>query len=276
MVRGSSTRQPEGLAQDPERLDFRGVSVRFYGRGRAMTALDRVDLTVGAGEFICLVGPSGCGKSTLLNMAAGLLAPSTGKVLHGTRTISGVNHRVGYITQKDNLLPWRTTWDNIALPLRLRGQSAAQAESNVERIIATVGLSGFERAFPRELSGGMRKRVSIARTLVYEPGTILLDEPFGALDSQLKSILQGDLAELWERTRATVLFVTHDLGEAIALADRVVVMSNRPGRIKLNKPIDIPRPRDPFQVRFDPRFSEIYEELWDSLRSEIEPGGSHD
>lgn len=255
-------------------LKFRDIGVRFSGRGETFTAVEHLNLDVQPGQFVCVVGPSGCGKSTLLNMAAGILTPSNGTVKYNGALITQPNTAVGYITQKDNLLPWRSVFRNIALPLELRGVPKDEVKARVQKIIDLVGLSGFEKSFPRELSGGMRKRVGVARTLIYEPEALLADEPFGALDSQLKTVLQGELTQIWERTRATVLFVTHDIGEAIALGDRVIVMSSRPGRIILDKLIDIPRPRDVFKVRFEPRYAEIHEELWDALRSEVETVGT--
>lgn len=255
-------------------LEFRDIGVRFSGRGETFTAVEHLNLDVQPGQFVCVVGPSGCGKSTLLNMAAGILTPSNGTVKYNGALITQPNTAVGYITQKDNLLPWRSVFRNIALPLELRGVPKDEVKARVQKIIDLVGLSGFEKSYPRELSGGMRKRVGVARTLIYEPEALLADEPFGALDSQLKTVLQGELTQIWERTRATVLFVTHDIGEAIALGDRVIVMSSRPGRIILDKLIDIPRPRDVFKVRFEPRYAEIHEELWDALRSEVETVGA--
>lgn len=255
-------------------LEFRDIGVRFSGRGETFTAVEHLNLDVQPGQFVCVVGPSGCGKSTVLNMAAGILTPSNGTVKYNGALITQPNTAVGYITQKDNLLPWRSVFRNIALPLELRGVPKDEVKARVQKIIDLVGLSGFEKSYPRELSGGMRKRVGVARTLIYEPEALLADEPFGALDSQLKTVLQGELTQIWERTRATVLFVTHDIGEAIALGDRVIVMSSRPGRIILDKLIDIPRPRDVFKVRFEPRYAEIHEELWDALRSEVETVGA--
>lgn len=252
-------------------LEFKDIGVRFSSRGDTFTAVEHLNLDIEKGQFVCIVGPSGCGKSTLLNMAAGILTPSNGSVKYHGNTISAPNTKIGYITQKDNLLPWRNVYRNIALPLELKQRPKAEIRDRVAAIIDLVGLSGFEKSFPRELSGGMRKRVAVARTLIYEPEALLADEPFGALDSQLKTVLQAELTQIWERTRATVLFVTHDLGEAIALGDRVIVMSSRPGRIILDKQIDIPRPRDVFKVRFDDRYAELHEELWAALRSEVEP-----
>jgi NitT/TauT family transport system ATP-binding protein len=253
-------------------LRYSDVGVRFRSHGETFTAVEHLNVDIEPGQFVCIVGPSGCGKSTLLNMAAGILFPSNGSVKYNGHQIKQPNTKVGYITQKDNLLPWRNVFKNIALPLELRQTPQHEIQRRVTDMMELVGLTGFEKSYPRELSGGMRKRVTVARTLVYEPEALLADEPFGALDSQLKTVLQGELTQIWERTKATVLFVTHDLGEAIALGDRVIVMSSRPGRIILDKLIDIPRPRDVFKVRFDARYAQIHEELWAALRSEVESG----
>jgi NitT/TauT family transport system ATP-binding protein len=176
------------------------------------------------------------------------------------------------MTQRDSLLPWRSVDANIGVALEIGGVDASKRKELVREYVHMVGLAGFEKHYPAELSGGMRKRVALARTLIYDPETLLMDEPFGALDAQLKLILQGELLKLWERSRKTILFVTHDLTEAITLADRVVVMSSRPGRIKLIQNIDIPRPRDVFKVRFTPRFGELHELLWSALEEDIRHG----
>jgi NitT/TauT family transport system ATP-binding protein len=229
-------------------------------------------LTIDKGDFVAFVGPSGCGKSTLLNMIAGIIEPSAGKILHEGQQVRGVNQRVGYMTQTDSVLPWRTVYDNIELPLTFRPFSAAQRRERVEAMMKAVDLSGFANSFPNELSGGMRKRVALAQVLVYEPGTLLMDEPFGALDAQLKLMMQRRLLDIWQETGKTVIFVTHDLSEAVTLAQRVVVFSGRPGHIKAIEPINIPFPRDPFKVRFEPEFQASYERLWSILAPEIAKG----
>ncbi|MER7499299.1 ABC transporter ATP-binding protein [Nonomuraea pusilla] len=255
---------------DQPLIEFDHVRMVYQGARQSFVAVDDLAVTVPRGQFCCVVGPSGCGKSTLLNMVAGLLEPSRGTVRYEGEPVQGPNTRVGYVTQKDNLLPWRSVRRNVGLPLELRGVGKQQRAERVERMLGLVGLASFGDAYPRELSGGMRKRVTLARTLVYEPEVILADEPFGALDSQLRTVLQDQLVRIWERTRATVVFITHDLGEAIALGDRVLVMSSRPSRVVLDRAIDIPRPRDVFSVRFDPRFAALHEELWAALSPEIE------
>ncbi|MBL8700305.1 MAG: ABC transporter ATP-binding protein [Alphaproteobacteria bacterium] len=250
-------------------IELAGIAKRFVARGRVVEALAEASLTVARGEFVALIGPSGCGKSTLLNMVAGLMRPSAGSVRYAGRAVSDVNRDVGYMTQADALLPWRTAEANVMLPLLLRGVGRQAARDRAREQLARVGLAGFADAYPRELSGGMRKRAALAQLLVYEPETLLLDEPFGALDAQLKLVLAQELAQLHARTAKTVLFVTHDLGEAIALADRVVVFTGRPGRLKRMETIELPRPRDMFRVRFEPRFQAHYESLWDALAPEI-------
>ena len=249
-----------------------GVEKRYVRRDRETLALAAVDLTIDKGDFVAFVGPSGCGKSTLLNMIAGIIEPSAGKILHEGHVVRGVNTRVGYMTQTDSVLPWRTVYENIELPLTFRPFTAAQRRERVEAMMKAVDLSGFANSFPNELSGGMRKRVALAQVLVYEPGTLLMDEPFGALDAQLKLMMQRRLLDIWQETGKTVIFVTHDLSEAVTLAQRVVVFSGRPGHIKAIEPINIPFPRDPFKVRFEPQFQASYERLWSILAPEIAKG----
>jgi NitT/TauT family transport system ATP-binding protein len=256
-------------------LEYRDLSKVFFKGSTQVHALSHVDAEVGAGELLAVVGPSGCGKSTLLNLSAGLMAPGTGEVRYRGRPITGVNTDVSYVTQKDNLLPWRTVAENVALPLTLGGRatmSRAERAERVERYVRLVGLSGFEGHYPAELSGGMRKRAQLARSLVYEPEVLLMDEPFGALDAQLRLVLQAELLRMWEGTGKTLVFVTHDLTEAISIADRVIVMSSRPGRIRAVERIDLPRPRDVFGIRFVPGFGDYFERLWSALREDIHQG----
>jgi NitT/TauT family transport system ATP-binding protein len=253
-------------------IELRGVEKRYVGRGREVAALDRVNLTVEPGAFVAFVGPSGCGKSTLLNMVAGIVAPSGGLVAHEGRPVAGINRNVGYLPQVDSVLPWRTVEDNVGLPLEYRRVPAAERRRRVEAMLDLVNLKGFARAFPKELSGGMRKRVALAQMLVYEPQTLLMDEPFGALDAQLKLVMQAELLRIWQETGKTIVFVTHDLAEAIGLAQRVVVFSGRPGRVKHVEEIAIPYPRDVFKVRFLPAFEAAYERLWRELAPEIAQG----
>ncbi|MEI7711875.1 MAG: ABC transporter ATP-binding protein [Rhodospirillales bacterium] len=253
-------------------IEYRGIARRFTTRRGTVTACENVDLTVNDGEFLAIVGPSGCGKSTLLNMAAGLLQPSAGAVFYRGAPVSEPNTRVGYMTQRDTLLPWRSVEDNVAIALELRGEDRATRIGTAHNWLHRVGLKGFETAFPSQLSGGMRRRVSMARTLAYEPETILMDEPFGALDAQLRLVMHDELLKLWAATRTTMVFVTHDLTEAITLADRVAVFSARPGRIRAIETVDLPRPRDVFRIRFDPRFGELHDKLWGYLEESVRDG----
>ncbi len=256
-------------------VEFRNVSKVFFKGDTRVHALRRVTAEVEAGELLAIVGPSGCGKSTLLNLAAGLMEPGLGEVHYDGLPVRGVNTRVSYVTQKDNLLPWRTVEANIALPLEVGGRaslSAAEKKERVARYIDLVGLRGFEKHYPSELSGGMRKRAQLARSLIYEPDVLLMDEPFGALDAQLKLMLQAELLKTWEGSRKTLIFVTHDLTEAISMADRVIVMSARPGRIRAIERIELGRPRDVFTIRFAPEFGGYFERLWAALREDIAKG----
>ncbi len=257
-----------------EKMGFSGVGKTFSVRSQEVRALQPIDLHVQAQEFVALVGPSGCGKSTLLNLVAGLLQPSEGVVTYDGKPVQGLNFRVGYMTQKDTLLPWRTAADNIGIALELRCRSVPkkEAQERIADIVELVGLRGFEKHYPAELSGGMKKRVALARTLIYEPETLLMDEPFGALDAQLKLIMLDQLQRITQDRRMTVLFVTHDLGEAIAVADRVVVFSGRPGRIRAIRDVALSRPRDIYKIRFTDRFSHLHEDLWNELKDEVIKG----
>jgi NitT/TauT family transport system ATP-binding protein len=248
-------------APGPVLIDFDAVTARFG----QLHAMGPTTLQVRQGEFLAIIGPSGCGKSTLLNMVAGTLQPSSGRVTYAGVPIDGANRDVGYITQKNYCLPWRTVEANVRLPLEFRKTPPAEMKERVTRAIAQVGLKGFERAYPRQLSGGMLQRVMIARTLAYAPHTYLMDEPFGSLDAQLRLKMHADLLKLWEQTASTFIFVTHDLQEAITLADRVVVMSRRPGVPKLIVDIDLPRPRDVIDVQSNPAFGGYFKQLWSAL-----------
>ena len=252
---------------------FRDVYKAFIAQGssgRPLLALEDVSFDAGTGEFVSLVGPSGCGKSTCLNLLAGLSEPSAGSVEHHGAPVRGVNTRVGYITQDDNLLPWRPLLANVELGLEFRGVAREERRRRARELIDLVGLGGFEQHYPHELSGGMRKRAGIIRTLIHESDVVLMDEPFGPLDAQTRVILQAELLKLWERTRPTVLFVTHDLVEAIALSDRILVFTSRPGRIKREYQVDLPRPRDVFHIHETPGFNELYDALWADIRAEIQ------
>jgi len=244
-----------------EVICFDGVVARFG----SLHAMGPTSLTVGRGEFLAIVGPSGCGKSTLLNMVAGTLRPSEGSVRYKGREVEQINHDVGYITQKNYCLPWRTVEANVRLALEFRRMPEDEIRQRVAEAIRKVGLNGFEKAYPKQLSGGMLQRVMIARTLAYGPDIYLMDEPFGSLDAQLRTRMHGELLKLWQDTGATFVFVTHDLQEAITLADRVVVMSKRPGRCKLVLDIALPRPRDVIDIQSNPAFGAYVKELWTAL-----------
>lgn len=252
-------------------LQARNVFKVFIASGgQARTAVRNVELTVRRGELMCLIGPSGCGKSTVLNMFAGLVAPSEGEILHDGRAVTDVNTRVGYVTQDDNLLPWRSAVANVELALECKGVSRAERRKRAIDYLARVGLKGHEELYPHELSGGMRKRVSIVRTLVDESvDVILMDEPFGPLDAQTRLILQDELLRLWQGTGRTIIFVTHDIVEAIALSDRIAIFTSVPGAIKDVREVTLPRPRDVFHIHETPGFSDIYDAIWNDLREEI-------
>ena len=250
-------------------LSIHGVRKEFLTRGKRVLAVESVDLTIEEGEFVTVVGPSGCGKSTLLNLCVGLLRASSGQILFRGKAIDGICTKIGYVTQKDNLLPWRTLVENVEIALEIRGVEEKTRRRSAEEWIERVGLKGFEEHYPHELSGGMRQRANIIRTLIYDPELILMDEPFGTLDAQTRIVLQDQLLKLWLTTRKTIIFITHDLVEAITLADRVVLMSSRPGKIKSVEAIDIPRPRDVFKIHEDPQFRLAYEKLWQQLRPEV-------
>ena len=253
-------------------LSIEGVRKEYLARGKKVVALDAVDFAVDEGEFVTVVGPSGCGKSTLLNLIVGLLRSSVGRIVFRGAPIDGICTKIGYVTQKDNLLPWRTLVENVEIALEIRGVENGARRHAAEEWIERVGLKGFEEHYPHELSGGMRQRANIIRTLIYDPELILMDEPFGPLDAQTRIVLQDQLLKLWWTTRKTIIFITHDLVEAITLADRVVLMSSRPGKIKSVEAINIPRPRDVFKIHDDPQFRSAYEKLWQQLRPEVTLG----
>jgi NitT/TauT family transport system ATP-binding protein len=255
-------------------IEAHAVFKVFTARGnrhdrRAFLALRDVSLDVSAGRFLALVGPSGCGKSTFLNMVAGLIPPTEGVVRYKGIPVQRVNTDAGYITQDDNLFPWRTLQENVEVALEFRGMGADRRRAEAARHIAMVGLAGFEHHYPHELSGGMRKRAALIRTLIYQPDVVLMDEPFGPLDAQTRVIMQDELLKLWEGSGKTILFVTHDLVEAIALADEIVMFSRAPGTIKRRYAVPLPRPRDVFRIHAHPAFSAFYDQVWSDLKEEI-------
>jgi len=262
------------LAEPSIALSLRGVSCTFANKddpSQRYTAVRDVDLRVGAGEFVSVVGPTGCGKSTLLNVAAGLLAPSSGSVQVFGAPLQGINRRAGYMFQAESLMPWRTARQNVMAGLEFRavGDAAAQADEWLKR----VGLGGFGNRYPHQLSGGMRKRVSLAQTLVLDPDIILMDEPFSALDIQTRQLMENEVLALWAEKKKAVLFITHDLDEAIAMSDRVVCLSAGPGSHPIGEfTIDIARPRDVAEVRATKRFVELHTAIWSVLREEVLKG----
>ena len=262
------------MSASPPALAFEDISCTFISRDapdQRYTAVRDVTLSVGAGEFVSVVGPTGCGKSTLLNMAAGLLAPSSGRLRVFGEPLVAVNARAGYMFQAESLMPWRTALRNVMAGLQFRG--AANAQAQAEDWLKRVGLGGFGDRYPHQLSGGMRKRASLAQTLALDPDIILMDEPFSALDVQTRQLMENEVLALWAAKKKAVLFITHDLDEAIAMSDRVVVLSAGPASHPIGEfRIDLERPRDVAEVRTAPRFVELHQAIWDVLREEVLKG----
>jgi NitT/TauT family transport system ATP-binding protein len=265
----------QSQAQTPALL-LKDITCTFVSRddpSQRYTAVANSTLSVAPGEFVSVVGPTGCGKSTLLNIAAGLLAPSSGVVESFGETVHGVNKRSGYMFQGEALLPWRCALDNVVAGLEFAGVERAQACEQGREWMKRVGLSGFEDRYPHQMSGGMRKRTMLAQTLIRDPDLILMDEPFSALDIQTRQLMENEVLELWMAKRKAVLFITHDLDEAIAMSDRVVVLSAGPGTHPIGEfVIDLPRPRDVAEVRMQPRFIELHGAIWAVLRDEVLKG----
>ncbi|XAS74361.1 ABC transporter ATP-binding protein [Micrococcaceae bacterium Sec5.1] len=254
-------------------VEYSKVARTFNGRSGSFVAVRDIDLQVRPGEFVSIIGPSGCGKSTLLNMAAGLLDPSEGTVSYSGKPVQRTNTDVGYVTQKDSLLPWRTVERNVGLPLELHKIPKDERKQRVSQMLRRVGLEKFAKHYPSQLSGGMRQRAMLAQTWVYGPHTLLMDEPFGALDALLRTQLQADLLEMWQREQKTILFVTHDLEEAILMADRVVVFSAAPGTILHVESVNFERPRDLMELRSTREFVDIWKRLWNLLETQINVSG---
>jgi NitT/TauT family transport system ATP-binding protein len=257
-------------------LELIDVACTFVSKddpAQRYTAVQDVTLTVGAGEFVSVVGPTGCGKSTLLNVGAGLLAPSRGRVRVFGAPLDGLNRRAGYMFQAESLMPWRTALGNVCAGLEFRGASSAEARALAEGWLRRVGLGGFGDRYPHQLSGGMRKRASLAQTLALDPDVILMDEPFSALDIQTRQLMENEVLELWSAKKKAVLFITHDLDEAIAMSDRVVVLSAGPASRPIGEfAVGLERPRDVAEVRGDPRFVELHKAIWAVLRDEVQKG----
>ena len=280
----SADAMPAGKRPDPATparqtapaLSLQDASCTFISRdkpGQRYTAVAGVSLTVGAGEFVSVVGPTGCGKSTLLNLGAGLLAPSTGVVSVFGTPLVGINARAGYMFQAESLMPWRTALGNVMAGLEFRGVAPAAARDLAQDWLRRVGLGGFGDRYPHQMSGGMRKRASLAQTLVLDPDIILMDEPFSALDIQTRQLMENELLDLWQSKKKAVLFITHDLDEAIALSDRVVVLSAGPASHPIGEfVVDLDRPRDVAEVRTTPRFIALHQAIWAVLRDEVQKG----
>jgi NitT/TauT family transport system ATP-binding protein len=263
------------MSQAPA-LALSNITVTFVAGdagGKTYTAVSDTTRTVGAGEFVSVVGPTGCGKSTLLNIAAGLLAASAGEVRALGQPLTGINSHAGYMFQSDALLPWLSAYDNVALGLRYRSVADEPLRERVNAWLTRVGLAAHGNRYPHQLSGGMKKRVALAQMLILDPKILLMDEPFSALDIQTRQLMENELLDLWSADRKSVVFITHDLEEAIALSDRVVVLSAGPAARPLGEfVIDLPRPRDVAEIRLLPRFVEIHTEIWHAMKDEVLKG----
>jgi NitT/TauT family transport system ATP-binding protein len=269
MKDGSISTQNESSV-DTYAIELRNVTKRFLTpTGKAYTAIRDINMTVAPGEFVAVVGPTGCGKSTTLGLISGLERPSEGSVQVMGKPVQGIDPRIGYVFQSDAVFPWRNVLNNVATGPLFRGRPKSEALERARDWIARVGLSGFENHYPHQLSGGMRKRVALAQTFINEPQILLMDEPFSALDVQTRTMMEDELLHMWSSISASVVFVTHDLEEAISLADRVCVLTSGPGTVKGIYTIDLPRPRNVAEIRFEPRFVQLYHEIWEDLRNEV-------
>ncbi|WP_374115089.1 ABC transporter ATP-binding protein [Ancylobacter mangrovi] len=270
-ARKPATEPPPSVAAAPVAVALDDVSISFAMKGQPLfKAVAPTSLHVREGEFVAIVGPTGCGKSTLLNATAGLLRPAGGTVAIFGEPLSGLNEKAGYLFQQDALMPWKTAVDNVAIALEIGGTRRAEALAQAQDWLKKVGLGRFGDRYPHQLSGGQRKRVGLAQVLVRHPKILLMDEPFGPLDAQTRQIMGTLLLRLWAQDRKAVMFVTHDLEEAIALSDRVVIMSAGPeARIIGDFPIDLERPRDTAEIRLDPRFHTLHRQIWDQLKTEV-------
>jgi NitT/TauT family transport system ATP-binding protein len=257
-----------GASNGAIKLEAQNIWKLFSRRGEAVEALHDVSVQVGVGEFVSIVGASGCGKTTLLRIVDGLVAPTRGNIRVNGEPVSGPGPDRGFVFQQDALFPWRTVLDNVIFGLEVQGKARKLSQERASGLLQLVGLSGFEHLFPHELSGGMRQRANLARALTIDPDVLLMDEPFASLDAQTREIMQSELLRIWRSNRKTVLFVTHQIDEAVYLSDRVVVMTSRPGRIKSILQVDIPRPRD-LSVKRTPRFLELVDEIWKMIEEEV-------
>ena len=251
-------------------IELAAVARRFVSpEGKVLTALRDFNMTVARGEFCAVVGPTGCGKSTTLTLISGLARPSAGEVRVMGAPVTGIDPRIGFVFQSDAVFPWQSVLDNVAAGPRYRGRPKGETIERARDWIKRVGLAGFEAHYPHQLSGGMRKRVALAQTFINEPQILLMDEPFSALDVQTRVLMQDELLQLWSQATASVVFVTHDLEEAIALADRVFVLTAGPATVKAVYPIDLPRPRVTSEIRYEPHFIELSRLIWNDLRDEV-------
>jgi NitT/TauT family transport system ATP-binding protein len=256
--------------QRPPVVELRTVTVTYPSAARSqIRAIDRVDVQIGQGEFVAIVGPSGCGKTTILNLIAGLFRPTAGEVRHRGRLVDGPSRDIGYMLARSGLTPWRTARRNVELGMELRRAPRSQRRVRALQLLDDLRVGQFADSYPAQLSHGMQQRVAIARTLAIEPDLWLMDEPFGALDAQTRLTVQSEFLRVWEGTGTTVIFVTHDLSEAVLMADRVLVMSPRPGRIRSDHVVGLPRPRQLADLRFDPRFTAIERTIWNEVNHEI-------
>jgi NitT/TauT family transport system ATP-binding protein len=273
---GSANADPDRPPQPPPLLTLRGVTKRFHAPGgESRTALGELNLSVEPGEFCALIGPTGCGKSTVLSMVAGLARPSEGEILFDGAPVQGIDPRTGFVFQNDAVFPWKTVLANVAAGPRFRGVGRKESAEHARDWLRRVGLSGFEDYYPSQLSGGMRKRVALAQTLINGPRILLMDEPFSGLDAQTRQIMADELLGLWEQLGSSVVLVTHDLEEAIALADTVVVLTAGPATVKKQFTVDLPRPRSVRTIRFDPHFVELHEQIWSCLSDEVQTAYGH-
>jgi NitT/TauT family transport system ATP-binding protein len=273
-VQEAGGRRMNALAPVAPAVSLDQVTVTFrLADGGAFTAVGGVSLAVADGEFVSIVGPTGCGKSTLLNLAAGLYPPSAGRIEVFGAILDGLNRQAGYLFQADALFPWKNAVDNVAIGLETAGKRKPEAAERAQALLTRVGLSGFAERYPHMLSGGQRKRVGLAQVLIRDPKILLMDEPFGPLDAQTRQIMGNLLLDLWSADRKAVLFVTHDLEEAIALSDRVVIMSAGPAAGIIGEwRVPIARPRDISEVKLDPAFHALHREIWQMLKSEVLKG----
>lgn len=263
-------RVDDRVVSDHIKMEVRNLYKRFENQAldQSIEVLRDINLAIRKREFVTIVGPSGCGKTTLLRIFAGLIPASEGSVLHDGHPVSGPSPRVGFVFQSDNLMPWRTIWDNVAFGPELSGESRKSYGPRVDRLLDLVGLNGFGKYYPHQLSGGMRQRVNLARALAIEPDVLLMDEPFAALDAQTREIMQDELLRIWRETGNTVIFITHQIDEAIFLADRLLILAARPGRVQELIDVDIPRPRG-LDVKRTPRFIELADHVWRSIERQV-------